>query len=118
MSTDRPPLFTPYFFLMCGFSFTVFFSVFFLLPTVPFHIRVMNNRHFIEGNFDTNFIEQVFFKEEAGRKLANEEVALVTAAIQVFTEERKRSVAQQPGEAAGPVSMWKYSTRPGIRKIG
>ncbi|HEY5996501.1 MAG TPA: acetyl-CoA carboxylase biotin carboxylase subunit, partial [Candidatus Deferrimicrobiaceae bacterium] len=24
--------------------------------TVPFHIRVMNNRHFIEGNFDTNFI--------------------------------------------------------------
>jgi len=86
--------------------------------TVPFHIRVMNNRHFIEGNFDTNFIEQVFFKEEEGRKLANEEVALVTAAIQVFTEERKRSVAQQPGEAAGPVSMWKYSTRPGIRKIG
>ena len=44
--------------------------------------------------------------------------AMITAAIQVFTEERKRAVAQQPGEAAGPVSMWKYSTRPGIRKIG
>jgi hypothetical protein len=27
-------------------------------------------------------------------------------------------LAQQPGEAAGTVSMWKYSTRPGIRKIG
>ena len=86
--------------------------------TIPFHIRVMNNRHFIEGNFDTNFIDGVFFKEEEGRKLANEEVALVTAAIQVFTGERKRAVAQQPGEAVGPVSMWKYSTRPGIRKIG
>jgi acetyl/propionyl-CoA carboxylase alpha subunit len=86
--------------------------------TIPFHIRVMNNRHFIEGNFDTNFIDKVFFKEEEGRKLANEEVALVTAAIQVFTGERKRAVARQPGEAAGPVSMWKYSTRPGIRKIG
>jgi acetyl-CoA carboxylase biotin carboxylase subunit len=86
--------------------------------TIPFHIRVMNNRHFIEGNFDTNFIDKVFFKEEEARKLANEEVALVTAAIQVFTGERKRAVAQQPGEAAGPVSMWKYSTRPGIRKIG
>ena len=86
--------------------------------TIPFHIRVMNNRHFIEGNFDTNFIDKVFFKEEEARKLANEEVALVTAAIQVFTGERKRAVARQPGEAAGPVSMWKYSTRPGIRKIG
>jgi acetyl-CoA carboxylase biotin carboxylase subunit len=86
--------------------------------TIPFHIRVMNNRHFIEGNFDTNFIDKVFFKEEEARQLANEEVALVTAAIQVFTGERKRAVAQQPGEAAGPVSMWKYSTRPGIRKIG
>ncbi|HEY7528578.1 MAG TPA: acetyl-CoA carboxylase biotin carboxylase subunit, partial [Candidatus Deferrimicrobiaceae bacterium] len=29
--------------------------------TIPFHIRVMNNRHFIEGNFDTNFIDKVFF---------------------------------------------------------
>jgi acetyl-CoA carboxylase biotin carboxylase subunit len=86
--------------------------------TIPFHIRVMNNRHFIEGNFDTNFIDKVFFKEEEARQLANEEVALVTAAIQVFTGERKRAVAQQPGEAAGPVSMWKYSTRPGIPKIG
>jgi acetyl-CoA carboxylase biotin carboxylase subunit len=86
--------------------------------TIPFHIRVMNNRHFIEGNFDTNFIDKVFFKEEEARELENGEIALATAAIQMFTEERKRAVAQRPGEAAGPVSMWKYSTRPGIRKIG
>ena len=31
-------LFTPRFFLMCGFSFTVFMSAFQLLPTAPFHI--------------------------------------------------------------------------------
>ena len=78
----------------------------------------MNNRHFIAGDFDTNFIDKVFFKEEEARVLENEDVALVAAAIQVYTEERKRAVAQRPGEAAGPVSMWKYSTRPGIRKIG
>jgi MFS family permease len=36
MSPDR--LFTPRFFLMCGFSFTVFLSVFQLLPTAPFRI--------------------------------------------------------------------------------
>jgi acetyl-CoA carboxylase biotin carboxylase subunit len=86
--------------------------------TIPFHIRVMNNRHFIAGDFDTNFIDKVFFKEEEARELENKEVALVTAAIQVFAEERKRAVAHKPGEKAGPVSMWKYSTRPGIRKIG
>jgi MFS family permease len=31
-------LFTPRFFLMCGYSFTVFMSAFQLLPTAPFHI--------------------------------------------------------------------------------
>jgi acetyl-CoA carboxylase biotin carboxylase subunit len=86
--------------------------------TIPFHIRVMNNRHFIAGDFDTNFIDKVFFKEEQDRRLANEEVALIAAAIQVYAEERKRAVTQKPGEGAGPASMWKYSTRPGIRKIG
>ncbi len=86
--------------------------------TIPFHIRVMNNRHFIEGNFDTNFIDKVFFKEEQERRLAHEDVAVVTAAIQMFLDERKRAIAQRPAAASGPVSMWKYSTRPGMRKPG
>jgi len=86
--------------------------------TIPFHIRVMNNRHFIEGNFDTNFIDQVFFKEEEARPLENGDLALVTAAIQAFREEHRSALAQQPGGTGAPVSMWKYSTRPGIRKIG
>jgi MFS family permease len=51
MPTDRPPLFTPYFFLMCGFSFTVFFSVFFLLPTVPFHILALGGTKAEAGLF-------------------------------------------------------------------
>ncbi len=86
--------------------------------TVPFHIRVMKNRHFIEGNFDTDFIDNVFFREEEARQLANEEVALCTAAIQEHIEERRRAVSRNPGEATGPVSMWKYAARPGIPKIG
>ena len=36
IAPDR--LFTPRFFVMCGFSFTVFLSAFQLLPTAPFHI--------------------------------------------------------------------------------
>jgi acetyl-CoA carboxylase biotin carboxylase subunit len=86
--------------------------------TIPFHIRVMKNRHFLEGDFDTNFIDKVFFKEEDERRLENADVAMITAAIQLFLEERKRAMAQKPPEAAGPVSMWKYSARPGMRKLG
>lgn len=38
--TDGPraPLFTPRFFVMCAFTFTVFLSAFVLLPTAPLHI--------------------------------------------------------------------------------
>ena len=85
--------------------------------TIPFHIRVMNNRHFIDGDFDTNFIDKVFFKEEEARKRGGEEAALITAAIHVYAEERKRAANQTSMDAAGPVSMWKYSSRPGMRRI-
>ena len=85
--------------------------------TIPFHIRVMKNRHFLEGDFDTNFIDKVFFKEEDERRLEHADVAMISAAIQLFLDERKRAMAQKPPEAAGPVSMWKYSTRPGMRKF-
>jgi MFS family permease len=34
-------LFTPRFFVMCGFSFTVFLSAFQLLPTAPYHILAL-----------------------------------------------------------------------------
>jgi acetyl/propionyl-CoA carboxylase alpha subunit len=85
--------------------------------TVPFHIRVMNNRHFLDGNFDTNFIDNVFFKEEKERKLGGEEAALITAAIHMYAEERKRAANHASVGAAGPISMWKYSTRPNMRKI-
>jgi MFS family permease len=48
-STDR--LFTPHFFVMCGFSFTVFLSAFQLLPTAPFHILDLGGTTFASGLF-------------------------------------------------------------------
>ena len=49
MSRDR--LFTPRFFLMCGFTFTVFLSAFQLLPTAPFHIIDLGGSTFASGLF-------------------------------------------------------------------
>src|SRR5205085_11334828 len=47
--TDR--LFTPRFFFMCGYSFTVFLSAFQLFPTAPFHIIALGGSTFASGLF-------------------------------------------------------------------
>jgi MFS family permease len=44
-------LFTPRFFVMCGFSFTVFLSAFQLLPTAPFHILALGGSTAAAGLF-------------------------------------------------------------------
>jgi MFS family permease len=49
MASDR--LFTPHFFVMCGFTFTVFLSAFQLLPTAPFHILDLGGSTFASGLF-------------------------------------------------------------------
>ena len=48
-SSDR--LFSPAFFVMCGFTFTVFLSAFQLLPTAPFHILDLGGTTFASGLF-------------------------------------------------------------------
>ncbi|MFP5379414.1 MAG: MFS transporter [Vicinamibacteria bacterium] len=45
------PLFTPRFFLMCGFTFTVFLSAFQLLPTAPFRILALGGTAATAGLF-------------------------------------------------------------------
>lgn len=51
MSTARAPLFTARFFVMCGFTFTVFFSALALFPTAPFHIQELGGSTFAAGLF-------------------------------------------------------------------
>jgi MFS family permease len=47
--SDR--LFTPRFFVLCGFTFTVFLSAFQLLPTAPFRIQALGGSTFASGLF-------------------------------------------------------------------
>ena len=51
MRATKDRLFTPRFFLMCGFSFTAFLSAFQLFPTAPFHIRDLGGSTFASGLF-------------------------------------------------------------------
>lgn len=48
---DPGRLFTPRFFLMCGFSFTVFLSAFQLLPTAPFRVLELGGSTVAAGLF-------------------------------------------------------------------
>ena len=49
MTPDR--LFTPRFFWMCAFTFTVFLSLFQLIPTAPFHVRDLGGGSLATGLF-------------------------------------------------------------------
>jgi MFS family permease len=51
MSSPTDRLLTPHFFVMCGFTFTVFLSAFQLLPTAPFHILDLGGSTFASGLF-------------------------------------------------------------------
>ena len=51
MNSSGDRLFTPRFFVMCGFTFTVFLSAFQLLPTAPFHIIDLGGSTFASGLF-------------------------------------------------------------------
>ncbi len=51
MDVTRERLFTPRFFLMCGFSFAVFLAAFLLFPTAPFRVRDLGGSTFAAGLF-------------------------------------------------------------------
>lgn len=51
MDRSPEPLFTPRFFVMCAFTFTVFLSAFMLLPTAPFRIEALGGSRFQAGLF-------------------------------------------------------------------
>ncbi len=51
MTTADARLFTPRFFVMCGYSFTVFLSAFMLLPTAPYRILALGGSTLAAGLF-------------------------------------------------------------------
>jgi MFS family permease len=51
MSSSEERLFTPRFFVMCGFTFTVFLSALQLIPTMPFRILALGGSKFAAGLF-------------------------------------------------------------------
>ncbi len=58
--------------------------------TIPFHKQVMSSNHFIKGNFNTGFIDNVF-KDEKSATAKNDyfDIALISAALNAYENEKK-----------------------------
>ncbi len=81
--------------------------------TIPFHARVMLNEHFINGDFDTNFIDNRFNMEDAERERPHEKVAVIGAAIKAFRLDQKKSRTSLAAKEGGGMNPWKLSGRIG-----
>lgn len=76
--------------------------------TILFHLRVLNNPAFVEGRYDTTFIDTKFDKEDLKLKQDSDPtIAVIAAALQHYTRE-KHAVAKATTLPKVGDSLWKY----------
>jgi acetyl/propionyl-CoA carboxylase alpha subunit len=87
------------------------FKIVGVATNIPFHLQVMDNVHFIAGTLDTAFLEK-HFRFDQQDELANEEIALVAAAL--LSRGRRRPTGDSPAAPTpngGPDSAWRAQGR-------
>ncbi|GHT08381.1 acetyl-CoA carboxylase biotin carboxylase subunit [Bacteroidia bacterium] len=76
--------------------------------TIPFHLRVLQNKTFLKGNYDTTFIDTKFDLEELKRKQnCDPTVAIIAAALKHFEQEKEAAARATTVPLVGE-SLWKY----------
>jgi len=84
--------------------------------SIPFHRAVMEHPKFIEGHFDTTFIDAEMSGPDAlgpGAGEQEREVALMLAAIAAMERDRERASRSRYGTASGSqTSAWRQAMRP------
>jgi acetyl-CoA carboxylase biotin carboxylase subunit len=76
--------------------------------TIPFHLRVLQNKTFLSGNYDTTFIDKKFDVEELKRrKNSDPTVAIIAAALKHFEQEKEAAARATTVPLVGE-SLWKY----------
>ncbi len=79
--------------------------------TIPFHLRVMKNKSFISGNYDTTFIETKFNVEDLKRKKSEDPtIALISAAVKQYLSEKEAASRAVTRPDIG-TSSWKHQGR-------
>lgn len=75
--------------------------------TIPFHQRVLKNAAFLEGKYDTTFIDTRFDKEDLKRisKYQTRLFAVIAAAVQALREEKKAHPVPPRFPCGGRISL-------------
>jgi acetyl-CoA carboxylase biotin carboxylase subunit len=76
--------------------------------TIPFHKAVMESDAFREGEFDTSYVDEVFFPNYAGKKPVDPELAAIAAAL-VAEGERSQPKPLAAGGARPARGGWRQS---------
>lgn len=86
--------------------------------SIPFHLLVLNNQQFVDGNYDTTFIDSVLRSTtEEGKvlrkieyKKKNYEIAAIAATIGKILREQRTTVVKS--EEKPSINPWKLAARP------
>ena len=82
--------------------------------SIPFHLLVMDHPKFVEGDYDTTFIDRVLGKIEYKKR--NAEVAAISAVLaRLMSKERTRVVSLQKEKRVNP---WKMAGRQDMLRKG
>ncbi len=77
--------------------------------TIPFHKAVMESDAFAGGEFDTSFVDDVFYPNYAGRGTKLPEVAAIAAALVADTERARPKPLGGDGGGEGRGSGWRQA---------
>lgn len=82
------------------------YQVYGIKTTIPFFIRILHHPQFLSGDYNTHFIDTL--ETEKDRKENQEEiVALITAGIKTYMENKSRSESR----SSRKISNWKFQGR-------
>ncbi len=82
------------------------YQVYGIKTTIPFFMRILHHPQFLSGNYNTHFIEALE-KEKDGKETEEEVVALITAGIKTYMENKSRSTSR----GSRKISNWKFQGR-------
>jgi acetyl-CoA carboxylase biotin carboxylase subunit len=57
--------------------------------TIPFHRWLVNNQRFIQGDFDTHFLEEEYFQRKREHNDSFQELACIATAIRAYQKDQK-----------------------------
>lgn len=82
------------------------YQIYGIKTTIPFFIRILHHPQFLSGNYNTHFIDTL--EKEKDRKETQEEiVALITAGIKTYMENKSRSASR----SSRKINNWKFQGR-------